>query len=190
MIDGQSTLEDVCFAVAQALEAHGIAAVLTGGSAAALYAPHAYMSSDADFVLDADDPLDVVAIALAVVGFARHGRSRIFLHPRSAFTIDFPKGPLAVGGDYVRQTVTLKRGAATLCILSRTDCIRDRLAHFFHWGDYTALNAAVGVAIESIDDVDMDLLNAWTAREGIEHVTKFGEFEHRVRSALKHHEGP
>ena len=98
MITAKSTLADVCFAVSAALGAHGISAVLTGGSAAALYAPQAYMSHDADFVLDADDPLDIVAIALKSSGFLRDGKSRIFVHPNSPFTVDFPKGPLAVGG--------------------------------------------------------------------------------------------
>ncbi|GAC1590809.1 MAG: hypothetical protein NVS3B28_18100 [Candidatus Velthaea sp.] len=60
MITAASTLSDVCFAISAALEARGISSVLTGGSAAALYAPQAYMSDDADFILDTDDPLDEV----------------------------------------------------------------------------------------------------------------------------------
>jgi hypothetical protein len=126
---------------------------------------------------------------LTSAGFARHVRSRIFHHPLSAFTIDFPKGPLAVGGEYVRQTATLKRGEATLHILSRTDCIRDRLAHFFHWNDYTALNAAVGVAVEKMDDIDVKLLRSWAALEGSECIEKLGVFEDRVRAALRNDDG-
>lgn len=51
MISKTSTLEDVCFEVTEALDLHGFTAVLTGGSAASMYAPNAYMSQDADFVL-------------------------------------------------------------------------------------------------------------------------------------------
>jgi hypothetical protein len=51
MINEDSTLEDVCFEVCTALDGHSITAVLTGGSAATVYAPDVYTSYDADFVL-------------------------------------------------------------------------------------------------------------------------------------------
>ncbi|HKU66352.1 MAG TPA: hypothetical protein VJP85_01105 [Candidatus Baltobacteraceae bacterium] len=181
MINQESTLADVAFAVAGALEARGISSVLTGGSAAALYAPQAYMSDDADFVLERDEPLSEVAAALQQIGFTRDGKSRIFFHPNSRFTIDFPKGPLAVGGDYVRQTDTLVRDGRRLRILTRLDCVRDRLAHFYHWTDYTALNAALAVAAR-FDEHDLQKLLEWTQRESPELVPKFEEFVLRLRA--------
>ena len=184
MIDNNSTLEDVCFAVSGALSAHGMVAVLTGGSAAALYVPQRYMSYDADFVLEADEPLESIAPALEIIGYKREGRSRIFSHGLSRFTIDFPKGPLAVAGDYIRKTATMTRGAVTLRILTRADCVRDRLAHFYYWNDFTALNAAVSVAAAEIADIDMDLLRRWTNREGSEYAVKFEEFTKRLDKAL------
>jgi hypothetical protein len=54
MIEGGSSLVDVAFAVCTALDRDGITAVLTGGSAATFYAPEAYQSEDADFVLSFD----------------------------------------------------------------------------------------------------------------------------------------
>ena len=182
MIGSNATLEDVCFAVAAALDAGGISGVLTGGSAAAIYAPEAYMSDDADFVLEASDNLEDAELALHSIGFRRIGKSRIFSHPSIAFTVDFPKGPLAVGGDYVRETRILERGDLRLRILTRTDCVRDRLAHFYYWNDYTALNAAVAVANKGIDEVDMDFLRDWTRRESAELLAKFAEFERRLGS--------
>lgn len=184
MITAESTLADVCFAVSAALEAHGMSGVLTGGSAAALYAPQAYMSDDADFILDADDPLAEVAIALETIGFQRDGKARIFVNPNSKFTVDFPKGPLSVGGEYIHKTHVLEHGDRRLRILTRTDCIRDRLAHFYFWSDFTALNAAVGVATQDFDEVELDLLRAWTERESPELLEKFAEFEQRLRRAL------
>ena len=157
-------------------------AVLCGGSAAAVYAPQAYLSYDADFVLENDDSLDNVSRALAGLGFTREGRSRIFFHPESSFTVDFPKGPLAVGGEYVRTTSVLERGKLRLRIVSRTDCIRDRLAHFYFWDDYTALNAAVAVAVGNSSDVDLGLVRDWTEREDPKLLEKFAEFERRVQS--------
>jgi hypothetical protein len=181
MISRQSTLSEVCFAVSQALETHGISAVLTGGSAATVYAPDAYSSYDADFVLTHDEPLGEIVKALATIGFTRERRSRIFVHPDTLFTVDFPRGPLAVGGDYVRETATLTKGDISLRILRPIDCVRDRLAHYYHWNDYTALKAAVAVAAANIDGVDMHLLHSWSAREHA--LDKFAEFQRRLDEA-------
>ncbi len=50
MIDENSSLEEVCFEAGAALDRCRIDAVLTGGSAAAVYSPGTYTSLDADFV--------------------------------------------------------------------------------------------------------------------------------------------
>jgi hypothetical protein len=180
VITRASTLADVCFAVTQALETHGMIGILTGGSAAAIYAPQAYLSNDADFVMLDDESLGDIAVALRALGFEREGRSRLFSHPESEFTLDFPKGPLAVGGDYVRETHVVDRDGVSLRILTRTDCVRDRLAHFYHWDDYTALNAAVAVAAANIDEVDMEAVEQWTTRESEALTKKFHEFKRRL----------
>lgn len=154
--------------------------ILTGGSAATIYAPDAYLSSDADFVMLDDESLDDIAAVLHALGFEREGRSRTFSHPESQFTLDFPKGPLAVGGEYVRETHVVEREGVRLRILTRTDCIRDRLAHFYHWNDYTALNAAVAVASASLDEVNMEAIEQWTTRESEAFAGKFQEFKRRL----------
>lgn len=184
MITQDTTLEDVCFAVAATLESHGLPGVLTGGSAAAVYAPESYHSHDADFILLADDSLDLVSAALGDLGFERIGKSRLFSHPRTELTIDFPKGPLAVGGDYVQETHVLERGKFRLRILTRTDCVRDRLAHYYHWDDYTALNAAVAVAAKEPGETNLDILRSWTERESPQLLDKLMEFERRLSVRL------
>lgn len=183
MIGASSTLADVCFAVAAALNDANIHAVLTGGSAAAMYAPQAYMSDDADFVLVPDESLDAVADALRIIGFQREGRSRLFVHPNCAYTIDFPKGPLAVGGEYVTEAGVLERNERQLRILKQIDCVRDRLAHFYHWDDFTALNAAVAVAHGMDRATVLAEIQAWTVRESPNLIEKFSEFERRLRAA-------
>ena len=184
MITRGATLEDVCFAVSAALKANGISCVLTGGSAAVIYAPQAYMSEDADFVLDAEDSLADVQRALATIGFRRDGRSRNFVHDAVTFTVEFPKGPLAVGGDYIHETAVIDRNGTTLRILTRMDCVRDRLAHYYHWNDYTALNAAVGVAAADVKSIDFAQLRRWTERESPTLMAKFDEFVTRVQEAV------
>jgi hypothetical protein len=180
LISRDSTLTDICFAVSDALDAQAMPAVLCGGSAAAVYAPQSYMSYDADFVLDNDDALNDVARVLATIGFQREGSSRIFIHPSTSFTVDFPKGPLAVGGEYVRETAVLYRGTRQLRIVSRTDCVRDRLSHFYFWDDKVALNAAVAVASNGAGDVNLKLIREWTGREDPALLGKFQEFMRRL----------
>jgi len=163
VISKTSTLEDVCFEVAEALDLHGFTAVLTGGSAASMYAPNAYMSQDADFVLQPDVSLATVAEALSSIGFVRHGRSKEFVHAETSFTVEFSRGPLAVGGVYARTTFVLERGGRRLRTLTSTDSVRDRLAAYYHWNDLTALNVAV--AATRHEEIDMRALRDWTERD-------------------------
>jgi len=107
----------------------------------------------------------------------------MYEHPRTNFTIDFPKGPLAVGGDYINEFKILQRGDMRLRILTPTDCVRDRLAAFYHWDDYTGLNAAVAVARAHRDQIDFACLHEWTMREGGSppgHLPKYEEFLRRL----------
>jgi hypothetical protein len=108
----------------------------------------------------------------------------MYEHPRTVFTVDFPSGPLAVGGDYILETATLQRGDLRLRILTVTDCVRDRLAAFYYWDDYTSLNAAVGVARAHRGRTEFGLLEKWTERESgpppADYLPKYREFLKRV----------
>jgi hypothetical protein len=96
----------------------------------------------------------------------------------SKFSIDFRTGPLAVGADYVHETFTLERGDTKLRIRTATDCVRDRLSRFYHWNDFTALHAAVTVAICQKERVDMESIRTWSIRE--QNPEKFDEFRRRI----------
>jgi hypothetical protein len=193
LINSDSTLADVCFAVASALQEASIEAVLTGDGAATIYAPEVRTSLDADFVLRRAIKSADLAAALAPLGFRPAATRGMFEHPDSPFTIDFPKGPLAVGGDYVQATSTLTRGETQLRILTPTDCVKDRLAHFFFWDDRTALQAAVGVARSShASEIDYDELEKWTAKEntaGTDFRPKLEQFLTRAQVDRKTHLG-
>jgi hypothetical protein len=184
VIDESSSLEDVCFEVAAALDRFSIQGVLTGGSAATVYAPDAYTSMDVDFVITSFPQHQQVEAAMAEIGYIPSATRGMFENPRTQFTVDFPKAPLAVGGDYIHETETLSRGTTRLRILTPTDCVRDRLAHFYYWDDYTALNAAVGVAKAHRKRIDLSKLRKWTERESgppsQKHQPKFEEFLRRL----------
>jgi len=144
LIGPNATLREVAFAVGTVLDRDGIHAVLCGGSAATFYAPEAYQSEDLDFVLAFNTEGSVVKTALASVGYRL--KNGLFVHDATHYTVEFPRGPLAIGNDEVEDIVTLHEAGQVLRIISPTDSVRDRLNKYAAWDDFSALRAAVGVA--------------------------------------------
>lgn len=167
-------LVDVCFAVCTALNDVGTVAVLTGGSAATYYAPTAYQSRDADFIVVFASNGRVGADALHRLGYSQVGGT--YAHKESSYTLDFPPGPLAVGTDLIDSYETVRRSSEVLFVLSRTDCVRDRLASFYFFKDFSALVAAIAVAKSG--DIDLAAVEAWSAREN--ESLNFAEFKNRL----------
>jgi hypothetical protein len=170
MIDAESSLIDVAFAVGTALDAAGIIAVLTGGSAANFYAPQKYRSYDVDFVIQLESHNSSGKVVLESIGFAPQGE--LYAHPRTPFTLEFPPGPLGVGEDIVTSWETVKRADEILHVISRTDSVRDRLAAYYHWNDTASLFTAVDVA--QTGTIDFDLVEKWSRRE--RNAEKYGRF--------------
>ena len=108
----------------------------------------------------------------------------MLVHPDSHFTVEFPKGPLAIGAEVVSTFQTVRDGELVLHIVSATDVVRDRLNKYTVWDDFSALRAAVGVALEA--DVDLGQVRAFMHREGRGVFRRrfeeaLGTFERRVR---------
>jgi hypothetical protein len=163
MIGPTTTLREQAFLVCTALDRFGTTCVLTGGSAATVYAPHDYQSQDMDFVLTLVGRSGNEE-ALSALGFVRSGS--MYVHPANPLTLDFPEGPLAIGGELVKTWDTIREAGLLLHILTPTDCVRDRLAGYLFWHDRQSLAAAVAVARAHQAHVDLDLIEAWCGREG------------------------
>jgi len=168
-IDRASSLVDVAYAVGGAFQRAGVLAVLTGGSAATFYSD-AYQSLDLDFVLSFRGASSIVVATIEGLGFARSGSH--YVHARSRYTLDFPRGPLMIGGDEIRTWSTSQHGEDTLHVLTRTDCVRDRLSAFYHWNDRSSLRSACVVAASGT--VDFDVIRDWSLRENSS--SKYAEF--------------
>lgn len=155
-------------------------AVLSGGGAATVYAPEAYQSRDLDFIVrfwasSSDFPAEA---PLRELGFIRSGT--LYTHPETVFTLEFPIGPLSVGEEEILSWRTLTRvvnpdgnwsdgpfvdnQGYLLHILNPTDCVRDRLAWFLHYNDFSGLSQAVSVARKQ--DVDLEIIKRWCEAEG------------------------
>lgn len=126
-----------------------------------MYAPAVYQSRDADFIITlyGSGGADV----LAQLGYTCDD-SGTYKHTDNHYTVDFPPGPLAIGDDLIKTWDTRHREGEILYLLSRTDCIRDRLMWFYTNNDLSSLDAAIGVAQSGKSDIDR--VREWSTREG------------------------
>jgi hypothetical protein len=168
-LSGASTLQEVAVAVGAHLASRGIRAVLTGGACVAIHTG-TYISKDADFILQSNVSQQFLEDVLRELGFVRKGAE--YVHPDIPFSIEFPPGPLSIGDDLEILPAELTVGRIRTLGLSASDSCRDRLAAFYHWNDRQAL--ALAVEIARARPVDLDLIRAWSAREGKR--AEFGEF--------------
>lgn len=161
MITKSSSMRDVAFEVCTALHGAGSTAVLSGGGAATLYAPEIVQSYDLDFIVSFRG---APGKPLLDLGF--EVRNGIYRHPDSAFLVEFPPGPLAIGDEIITTWSTLRDGNHLLHMLNPTDCVRDRSMWFYvpRATDFSALEQALGVARSQ--EVDLDLIRDWSIRVG------------------------
>jgi hypothetical protein len=153
---------------------HDIRAILTGGACATIYSDGAYTSEDVDFVLEGSILPAELDAAIAGLGYRRDGNR--YIHARSAFWIEFPRGPLAIGEDLKIEPCVLGEPGRSSLALSPTDSCRDRLAAFYHWNDLQSL--AVAIEIAARHDLDVALIRRWSAAEG--HLERCKEFLRRA----------
>ena len=148
----------------------GITTTLTGGACVAIWSGGRYVSRDLDFIEEGPVPRRQVKRVLAKIGFRE--KDRYFVHPGIEFFVEFPTGPLTVGDERVRTVATRDTGVGRL--LSPTNCVKDRLAAFFHWNDTMALEQALLVAKEQ--PIDVADLRRWANFEGqMDKLTVFEE---------------
>lgn len=163
--------EELAGLVCQALRDAGVTVTLTGGACVSIWSEGRYVSHDLDFIEEGPVPRRKVVDALKALGFEPKGRH--FVHPETEFFVEFPTGPLMVGGQRVERVSERATPAGTLRLLTPTDCVKDRLAAFFHWNDRQSLEQALLVA--TAQGVDLDDVRRWSQSEG--HEAEFRVFE-------------
>lgn len=138
-----------------------------------------YDSDDLDFILQSSPSQESLDRALSEIGFSR--KVDHYVHKRTDFFLEFPRGPLSIGRDLGIQPVEVKVSRGTVVILSATDSCRDRLAAFYHWSDRQSLETAVRIAQRN--RVDMKTIREWSAQEGM--ADKFEQFDRELRRSRK-----
>jgi hypothetical protein len=156
-------LKDLAVAVSDYLRKNGIETVLTGGACVVIYTNERYMSNDLDFVLVSSEKQKEARELLSKIGFCEE--DRYFKHPDSEYLIDFVSPPASVGSEPVKSITEIKKRGRRLKLLSPTDCVKDRLAGFYHWKDRQALDQAIMVCRSQ--RVDLKEVKRWSGNEGM-----------------------
>ncbi len=133
---------------------------------------------DIDFVNAGFAKRSAIRSAMEYLGF--HEENRYFRHPDSVFLVEFPPGPLGVGDEQVKQIDEIAVTTGTLRIVSPTDCVKDRLAWYYHDNDAECLEQAVLVA--QFQCVDLNEIERWSTVEG--RIDKFMEIRERLMKKI------
>lgn len=115
----------------------GIEVILSGGASVAYYCFDRYVSMDIDLVNMYFASMDKLTEGMADLGFSEKGR--YFIHPDTAFWVEFPPGPLSVGQEAVQQIDLVPLSTGILRVISSTDCVKDRILAYVYWKDEQAL---------------------------------------------------
>jgi hypothetical protein len=165
---------DIAAVVSDHLELSGISAILSGGGAVSIYSDNEYESGDLDFVTSADrSRLDA---AMQELGFSRR-RDRHYEHDDCDLFVEFPPGPVMVGRERLVAFAETPSASGTIRMLTPTQCVKDRLAAFYHWNDRQCLDQAVMVARRH--EIDLTDIEEWSSGEGF--LEKYQEFARRLR---------
>lgn len=173
-ISPQTTLEGMAAIVCQSLANAGIEVVLTGGAVVSIYSLNEYESYDLDFVkITWSKKVDPIMESL---GFQRQA-GRHWIHPENPFFVEFPGNTLEIGKDTNTEIVERKYKGVVLKLISPTDCIKDRLAAFYHWNDRQGLDQALMVAEKQ--KFSLAKVEKWSRDEG--HFEKFQQFKQKLK---------
>ena len=162
LISRKTSLLELGAIVCQALKNDGLDAFLSGGAVVSIYTNNKYQSHDLDFVTN-DDRVKIKR-CMEKLGF-KQDKSRHFVHPDNDFFVEFPGSAVMVGDALISEFSEIIVPQGTLKLLTPTDCVKDRLAAFYHWNDPQGLNQAVWVA--QAHPINVESVRRWSEKEGM-----------------------
>lgn len=164
--------------VSTKLQESGVSVVLSGGSCVSIYSEDKYVSMDLDFIETGLSSRAKVTMCMESLGFAVD--HRYFRHPEAELLVEFPAGPLGIGNEPITQFNEIPTTVGVLRLLTPTDCVKDRLAWFYHAGDTECLEQAYLVAQKHV--INLDEIARWSAGENMTE-----EFEKIKESLISAH---
>ena len=147
--------------ISKQLNKNGIDAVLVGGACVSIYSKNKYMSDDLDYI--SFNTIKEIKPCLEEIGFKQEAPNR-FVNDDCEFYIEFLAPPVSIGNETSIKnfnTMNTKNGKITL--LTPTDCVKDRLAAYYHWNDPQSFEQALLVAKKQ--KINIKNIESWSKKE-------------------------
>ena len=173
MIDWKNiTIKDLAELVSKELNKYGIDAILVGGACVSIYSHNKYESADLDYISNAE----LKELERVMGGMRFHKKSgRHFERGDCPLFVEFPAPPVAICKE---MPITKFNRIKSVVLLTTTDCVKDRLAAYYHWNDPQSLEQALMVA--RAQKVDLRNIKKWSKKEGA--AEKFKRFEELLKN--------
>ena len=168
------TMIELASYVCDNLSKHNIDVVLSGGSCVEIYSRGDYTSYDLDLINRYNETFFKIKKVMESLNFKEEGK--YFVHSDTKYFIEFPSGPLGVGDGVVNEIENISTKYGVLKLLTATDCVKDRLAAYYHWDDEQSLTQAIWVANQN--KIDIENIENWSNDEGS--IEKFNIFKKRI----------
>ena len=161
-------IKDLAGIISRQLTKNDIDAVLVGGACVSIYTKNDYLSFDLDYV--SYTAVKEIKVCLEEIGFMQKAPNR-FVNENCKFYIEFVSPPVAIGHEApIKKYNKLKTAKGEITLLTATDCVKDRLAAYYHWNDPQSLEQALMVATKQ--KVNMKDIETWSRKEN-----KLNEFK-------------
>lgn len=167
-------IKELAAIVSEKFKEKAIDALLVGGACVSIYTKNKYLSYDLDFVTHA--LIKEITPVLSELGFKKES-TRHFIRKDCPFFIEFVSPPAAIGNEPVKTKNKIKTKFGNIILLTPTDCVKDRLAAFYHWNDPQALEQAIMVA--KAQTINIRDVKQWSEKEG--HREKFEIFLRKLK---------
>ena len=158
----EHSIQEAVATIIQFLRAQNVEAVLVGSACAAIYVP--CLSARCIELVVYEYHVEVMKKLMRRLKF-RPTELRLFKSKHAPFDVVFLPPPLEVGDAAVSEIAEFSNDLCSINLLNHTDCVRHRLAQWYHWGEQSALDQAVVVSKCHPKQVNQALIKRWSAHE-------------------------
>ncbi|MFH1715541.1 MAG: hypothetical protein ABH857_05070 [Elusimicrobiota bacterium] len=165
------TIKELAGIISSLLTKNNISAILVGGACVSIYSKNKYMSYDLDYVTYST--IQEIIPVLEKLGFKQEGM-RHFKNKDCKYYIEFLSPPVSIGKEEsVKRYNDMRTKRGRVILLTATDCVKDRLAAYYHWNDPQSLDQALNVAKKQ--EINLKDIERWSIEEGAQ--KKFKRFQ-------------
>ncbi len=155
------TIKEFAGIISAELQKNSIDAVLVGGACVSIYSENEYLSYDLDY--SSYNLIKEIKPCLEEIGFKQTAPNR-FENKKCEFYVEFVTSPVSLGsGEPVTKFNELDTGKGKVTLLTPTDCVKDRLAAYYHWSDPQSLEQALLVARNQ--KINLKEIEFWSKKE-------------------------